>query len=699
METERFSGQQIGRYRILEHIARGGMADVYLAEDVDLRRKVALKVMLETLSLEPEFVQRFRREAQTVARLDHTNIVQVFSTGLTPTNQPYIAMQFIEGGSLRERLAQLAERGKLLTTEQALNIARQLALALSVAHRAHIVHRDLKPSNVLIKPDGTPVLVDLGIASVRSGEKLTQTGSLLGTPSYMSPDQVRGLDLDGRSDIYSLGIILYEMLTGTRPFEAEESIAVLHKQVYEEAVPVRKRRPDVSLQTQYVVETCMMKDPAQRFQTAEQLISAIDQALEAEGEAGPNPMATQVLTRLSDSDLISRRQVVRVPTVERRAKRRIPVWVVATSLVLVAAVAAAIFLRPGDRESKGAVIGETITPILTNTPSEVVAQQPPATPQEGSGEVSPPTSTPSLEPTSTSTSTPTQTAVVIDTPSVKPSNTPTPPPPTPTESLPPLVTGRDGMEMRLVPGGEFTMGSTPGQVEQAVALCKQNPDGDSCAQTEFVSEMPQHEVFISPFYMDVNEVTNLQYGACVNAGSCQPPQEGSGTYRKSAYYDRPQFSAYPVVWVSWFDARDYCAWAGKRLPTEAEWEKAARGDDGRIFPWGNQFSSDRANTQDRGSESIEPVGQYLSGASPYGILDMAGNVWEYVADWQDPNYYFNMPDRDPRGPNSSPSGERVLRGGSYANYQHYARAANRGAVTPGSTTQFRGIRCVMDVSP
>jgi serine/threonine-protein kinase len=696
METERFSGQQIDRYRILKHIARGGMADVYLAEDVDLRRKVAVKVMLETLSLEPEFVQRFRREAQTVAKLDHTNIVQVYSTGLTATKQPYIAMQFIEGGSLQERLAQLAQRGKLLTTEQALNIARQLALALAVAHRAKIVHRDLKPSNVLIRPDGTPVLVDLGIVSVSSGDKLTQTGSLIGTPSYMSPDQVRGLPLDGRSDIYSLGIILYEMLAGTRPFEAEESIAVLHKQVYEEAVPVQKRRPDVSHHTQYVVETCMKKDPAQRFQTAEQLIQAIDHALQAEGVAGPNPHATQVLTSLPDSALISRRKAVRVPTVETRSQRKIPIWVVVTFVVLVASVGAVLVLQQDGRSSNDFGAGTQAAPDPSQTPGQLVVAQPTATPTELSNQPAPATSTntpevaPSPEPTATQTLAPTLTATM------RPSVTPVQPEPTPTEALSPVHIGRDGVEMRLVPGGPFIMGSTPGQVEQAIALCRRNPDGDSCAQTDFASEMPQREVLISPFYMDVTEVTNSQYRTCATAGVCQPPREGSGTYRRDAYYDRPEFDAYPVVWITWFDARDYCAWAGKRLPTEAEWEKGARGEDGRIFPWGNLFSSDRANTQDRGRESIEPAGRYRSGASPYDLLDMAGNVWEYVADWHDPNYYFNGPDQDPTGPNSSPSGQRVLRSGSYANYQHYARVANRGAVTPDSSTQFRGFRCVMD---
>ncbi len=201
VDTKKLVGQQVDHYHIVEHIARGGMADVYLAEDLNLNRRAAIKVLLELLAIDTQFVQRFQREARTVAQLEHPNIVQVYGVGKTALGLPYIAMQYIDGGSLREKLKELAQRGKLLTTEQALNIARQIVLALGVAHNARVVHRDLKPANVLIRPDGTPVLVDLGIAVVSDGPKLTQTGGIIGTPQYMSPEQVRGQPLDGRSEL------------------------------------------------------------------------------------------------------------------------------------------------------------------------------------------------------------------------------------------------------------------------------------------------------------------------------------------------------------------------------------------------------------------------------------------------------------------------------------------------------------------
>jgi serine/threonine-protein kinase len=145
MDTERLLGHKIDQYKIEQHVARGGMADVYLAQDEDLERRVAFKVMLDTLAMDEQFVHRFRREARTVARLDHPNIVQVYSTGQTPSGQPYIAMQYIPGGSLREKLEELAERNKLLTTEQVLNIMRQLVIALGIAHQAQVIHLQTRP--------------------------------------------------------------------------------------------------------------------------------------------------------------------------------------------------------------------------------------------------------------------------------------------------------------------------------------------------------------------------------------------------------------------------------------------------------------------------------------------------------------------------------------------------------------------------
>ncbi len=435
MDTKYLIGQQIDNYRIIKHIDRGGMADVYLAEDVNLKRQVALKIMLDILAVDAEFVQRFRREAQTVARLNHPNIVQVYTVGMTATQsqtaqRPYIAMRYIEGGSLRDKLKQLAQRNKLLTTEQALNIIRQIALALIAAHKAGIIHRDLKPGNVLIRPDGIPVLVDLGIASVNSGPKLTQTGSLVGTPSYMSPEQARGQPLDGRSDLYALGIILYEMLAGRRPFEANDVMAVLHKQVYEQPPPLTNFRANLSLETIIFVEKCLEKEPANRFQNAEEMIAGIDHLLQQEGAVGPNPQATEVLTHLRDSALISRPQIQQqkavtptpitapTPTAEPSPSRTMPIWVAGVLLALVAIVVAIFVLRPSNNTPADTAAETPPTDVPTEPPTEAEAEIA-ATDISAENDPIVPTDVPTVPPT------PTETAVPTETPTPSPTATAT----------------------------------------------------------------------------------------------------------------------------------------------------------------------------------------------------------------------------------------------------------------------------------
>ncbi len=314
MSKRDLTGKRIGRYEVQKHLGRGGMADVYLGYDVELERPVALKIMLPGMAQDQQFVARFRREARTAARLNHPNIVQVYDVGTTDDGQPYIAMQFIEGGSLRDNLSDLAKRGKLLPTDQALGIIQQVAEGLSVAHAAGIVHRDIKPSNILIREDGRPVVVDLGIAAVQGSQRLTMTGNLIGTPHYMSPEQVRQQPVDGRSDVYSLGVILFELLTGVRPFTAQESVAVLHAHAYEPPPPVQGFRSDLTPQTIHIVETCLAKEPTARYQSSAELASALEQAILAEGSNKKAARTTVMLTQISDSELLSRDQVVKLPT-------------------------------------------------------------------------------------------------------------------------------------------------------------------------------------------------------------------------------------------------------------------------------------------------------------------------------------------------------------------------------------------------
>lgn len=247
----------------------------------------------------------------------------------------------------------------------------------------------------------------------------------------------------------------------------------------------------------------------------------------------------------------------------------------------------------------------------------------------------------------------------------------TSPPPTPASllSTPILETAPleeiDKMKMVFVPAGEFLMGSSEADEEA---------DDD---------EKPQHSVYLEAYWIDQTEVTNVMYRRCVEAGGCTEPQH-------SARYGPDQYANHPVIGVTWFQAQAYCTWAGRRLPTEAEWEKAARGSNGRLYPWGNTPpNSDLLNFNRQVGDTTE-VGQYPAGASPYGALDMAGNTWEWVEDRYSQNYYTQSPAENPPGPTSGTT--RVLRGGAWGVDTRAVRAANRFWAFPGRN-DLDGFRC------
>ena len=254
------------RYEVLRPIAQGGMAEVFVAHDRLLDRQVALKALFPEYAREPSFVERFRREAQSAAGLSHGNIVAIYDWG-QEAGTYFIVMELVQGRSLRD----LIRAEGPLDAHQAAEIAAEIASALGYAHRSGLVHRDVKPGNVLITSTGGVKVTDFGIARAGTADGLTQTGSVMGTATYFSPEQAQGHSVDGRSDVYSLGVVLYEMVTGIAPFTGDTPVAVAYKHVREEPVPPSRRNPDVPPDLEQVILTAMHKDAAGRYQTAEDL--------------------------------------------------------------------------------------------------------------------------------------------------------------------------------------------------------------------------------------------------------------------------------------------------------------------------------------------------------------------------------------------------------------------------------------------
>ncbi len=282
MDPRSTSSQMIGtvlsgRYKLEAKLGSGGMSTVYLANDATLDRAVAVKVMHREMSEQPDQLERFRQEARAVAKLSHPNVVAVIDAG-EDGGHPYIVFEYVEGETLKQRIARLGA----LDTQEALAYAIEIARGLTVAHARNMVHRDIKPQNVLIDAEGRAKLTDFGISRQLEQDGMTATGRVLGTTDYVAPEQAMGHPVDPRSDIYSLGVVLYEMLIGQVPFHADSQVGVAMKHVNEELPDVQQRRPEISAATALVVERATDKDPAQRYAQVGEMIDDLSTALEVE---------------------------------------------------------------------------------------------------------------------------------------------------------------------------------------------------------------------------------------------------------------------------------------------------------------------------------------------------------------------------------------------------------------------------------
>ena len=605
LDMEDLTGKQLGQYQIVAPLGEGGMAAVYKAYQPKVERYVALKILPRQFTDDPQFVGRFEQEAKVIAKLQHPHILPIHDFG-EADGYTYIVMPFIESGELSNLLLD----GRPLPLRQIRSIASQVGEALDYAHSHGLIHRDVKPSNVLIDKRGNCLLTDFGIARILGGtSKFTQTGGVIGTPKYMSPEQGRGDKVDSQSDIYSLGVMLYEMATGRVPFDAETPIAIVFKHI-EDPLPLpRHLNPSLPETVERVILRSLAKQSNDRYATAGEMVRTLRAAI-------PEPTISASETMIEPMPLTASPAPAPAP-VEPPAKKSNLRW------ILAAGVAAAIL-------AVTAVIGLTILGSQLATPPEVAVAN--------AGDVIPE----AIELSSTITS--------------------------------------NGTEMVLVPAGSFTMGSNA---------------------ASSVNEKPAHAVVLAAFYVDVHEVTNEQFAAFLSEVGNQS-EEGATWLKADASKVRIHqsgvvwqpdegYADHPVTFVRWYGAAAFCNWRGGRLPREAEWEKAARGEDERTYPWGEDDpESSLANFSSR---DTTPVGLYPDGVSPYSVYDMAGNVWEWVADWYDSGYYQNSPVENPQGPASGTV--KLVRGGAWNSGAENLRVSLRRERTIQSALDKVGFRCAL----
>ena len=429
-----------GRYRLDEVIGRGGMSTVYRGTDLALDRVVAVKVALDPLvEQSPIYLARFTREAQAAAAIGHPGVVTVYDAGADgPTR--FIVMEFVPGRSLADILRD--REHKPLEPDQAAHIAGQVADALSAAHAAGIIHRDIKPGNIIVAPDGSVKVLDFGIARALDSHTLTQTATVLGTSAYMSPEQALGQPVDARSDVYSLGCVLYEMLTGEPPFVADVSAAVLHQHVRVEPKPARERNPAIPTALNDLVMQMLAKSPDDRPQTATEVRDRLSQGpaeaqdgsddfptiamaaamaptpatvpLEATehgaAEAGPGE-ATVPLARRSPAPPPAdraRTTTTTPPPKQRRSSTGFWITVFVVAAVLLGGAVAVALTGAGSAGTASSTTGHSsASDNGTHTSSQTITGQSPVTHPSTTATSAPPQSTATAQSTATSTTAPT----------------------------------------------------------------------------------------------------------------------------------------------------------------------------------------------------------------------------------------------------------------------------------------------------
>lgn len=576
-------GGRIEEFRIIRLIGKGGAGHVYLAEDTVLKRLVALKVVDHSAASQEkgaEIVERFRREARAVARLSHPSVVRVFQTG-EKDGLSYIAMEYVEGTTLRDWMDANAESSQLGPMQRIRVVAKlvaQVADAMDCAHRAGVIHRDIKPSNILIDADGNARLADFGIAQITTEETLQRTGVVMGSCAYMSPEQARVLDIkiDHRTDIFSLGIVLYEAISRQRPFDGETINDLLVALADCSPKPLTKMVPGVPYDLAIICHKAIEKDVGDRYPSAAHFCA-------------------DLMCFLEDKPILAR-----PPTYYRRIRGWFHVnhYRVLNSVVLLlllALLGVGYLYQLSMRRQMGELriskkhAGASVSVEKISDRKEVAE-----TIDIGTAPISRYLS-PGLYRIRIQEST-----VVLEASAF-------------------LEAGAvDEVELNLpaaefvqkfvtIPGGEYELG-----------------DGSSSPELSANRRMG-----ILPFRISPTEVSNREYREYVLAKQVRPPDSWPVPYD-------PAIDDLPVSGISWDEANLYCRWRGVRLPTPSEWEVAAKGPNGSVYPWGNE-RGDRIQRQEVEALTLDvyrslarPVTSDPELATALGVHHMLSNVQEYT---------------------------------------------------------------------